>query len=118
MYRRKLKSLAIEVDGSVEIFTLSFGPVDVVFASHHLEIVSELLLDGFGHKTLWRFGVNGLSALPVISEDKLDVVKITYLAFCSKKLWSLIPLEGVLKMYLSWSWYWVLPHLLSKNSLY
>ena len=67
MHWRKLEALAIEIDGSIEILPFCSRPMNVVFASHDLEILLEENLLVLAHETLGRLRVYWLPSIPVIS---------------------------------------------------
>jgi hypothetical protein len=96
---RERETLVHIFNWSIKIFSFSLWSIIIVFAIHYLEIILELCFHNFCHESLWRLRINWLSSLPVkpINEIKIEGPNSkTYFAFLSKKLWSLMPFEGVL----------------------
>ena len=78
MDRRKHKSLVHIIDGSIKIFTFCHWSIDIIFTSHYLKVFTELSLNIFGLKFIWRIRVNRLATIPIIPKVENTFISKIY----------------------------------------
>ena len=77
MDRREHETLVHIVDGSVEVFTFSFRSINIVFATHNLEVTAKLAFNIFSLIFVSRIRVNWLASLPIIFGFFIEEAVIT-----------------------------------------
>ena len=59
-------TLLLELHGPIEVLSLSFWPIKVIFGVHDLKITLEVIMLLFSLKSVWRIRVHWLPSLPII----------------------------------------------------
>ena len=66
------------IDGSIKIFTFCHWSIDIIFTSHYLKVFTELSLNIFGLKFIWRIRVNRLATIPIIPKVENTFISKIY----------------------------------------
>jgi hypothetical protein len=86
-----LKTLMNICNRFIKIFSLSSRSIDIIFASHHLEILSKCLFRFLKQLSFDRIWINWFSSFPIILYSFLKKIMFTY-----SVTWSLVNISKLI----------------------